>query len=242
MTDEPNPPDHDSADQDSADPAASKPRRRLLKLLRRSETPLDVYELADATGLHVTTVRFHLDVLVRAGRISVHNTPRTTPGRPRAVYTIQTEEAPPDGYRPLAALLAANLGPTPRTRRRRAEKAGRDWATSLLAPTDRAVDTDDAAREVTALFAEMNFDPELVDAAPDTAERQIRLRACPYRDVARDHPDVVCAIHLGLLQGALSQLGNPPITARLVPFVKPHLCLAYLTPDPPADAESTRPG
>ena len=77
----------------------------------------------------------------------------------------------------------------------------------------------------------MNFDPELADPAPGTGEREIRLRACPYRDVAREHPDVVCAIHLGLLQGALTQLGDPPTTVRLVPFVKPHLCLAYLTPD-----------
>jgi len=238
MTDQPN-----ASEQDPADPAASKPRRRLLKLLRRSETPLDVYELADATGLHPTTVRFHLDVLARAGRITVHNAPRPTRGRPRSVYAIRTEEAPPDGYRPLAALLAAHLGPTPRTRRRRGEKAGRDWAMSLVPPSDHTVDTvdtDEAARRVEALFAEMNFDPELVDAAPGT-ERQIRLRACPYRDVARDHPDVVCAVHLGLLKGALSQLGNPPATVRLVPFVKPHLCVAYLTPDPPDRPRSSAP-
>ena len=77
----------------------------------------------------------------------------------------------------------------------------------------------------------MNFDPELADPAPGTGEREIRLRACPYRDVAREHPEVVCAIHLGLLQGVLTQLGNRSTTVRLVPFVKPHLCLAYLTPD-----------
>jgi len=86
----------------------------------------------------------------------------------------------------------------------------------------------------------MNFDPELVDSAPGT-ERQIRLRACPYRDVARDHPDVVCAIHLGLLKGAMSQLGDPPLAVRLVPFVKPHLCVAYLTPEPPGSPVSTTP-
>jgi hypothetical protein len=31
----------------------------------------------------------------------------------------------------------------------------------------------------------MSFDPELADPAPDTAKREIRLRAWPYRDVAR---------------------------------------------------------
>ena len=67
-------------DETPSDPAASKPRRRLLTLLRRSDAPLDVYELATATGLHITTVRFHLDVLARAGQITAQKTPRTTPG------------------------------------------------------------------------------------------------------------------------------------------------------------------
>ncbi len=224
MTDEP-----DHLDDTPSDPTTSKPRRRLLKLLRRSDTPLDVYQLADTTGLHITTVRFHLDVLARAGRVTVQKTSRTTPGRPRTVYTAHTEEAPPDGYRPLAALLAANLGPTSHIRRRRAEKAGRDWATSLILATS-TTKPDETAHRIVDLFAEMNFDPELADPAPGTGEREIRLRACPYRDVAREHPDVVCAIHLGLVQGVLTQLGNPSTTVRLVPFVKPHLCLVYLTP------------
>lgn len=240
MTDHP-----DAPDDPPDDPATSKPRRRLLQLLRRSDTPLDVYQLAETTGLHITTVRFHLEVLARAGQVTAQKTPRSTPGRPRTVYVARTEEAPPAGYRPLAALLAANLGPTERTRRRRAEKAGRDWATSLI-PTNNTITTPElAAHRIVDLFAEMNFDPELADPAPDTGEREIRLRACPYRDVAREHPEVVCAIHLGLLQGALSQLGNPSTDARLVPFVKPHLCLAYLTPaaEPVAAPQtaSTRP-
>ena len=236
MTDQPTP-----LDDAPIDPTTSKPRRRLLKLLRRSDTPLDVYQLAEVTGLHITTVRFHLDVLARAGQVTVQKTPRTTPGRPRTIYTAHTEESPPDGYRPLAALLAANLGPTPRTRRRRAEKAGRDWATSLVPAADDVATPDEAAHRIVDLFAEMNFDPALDDPRPGTGEREIRLRACPYRDVAREHPDVVCAIHLGLLHGALTQLGSPPTAVRLVPFVKPHLCLAYLTPAPPPSAAATTP-
>lgn len=240
MTDQPSP-----VDDAPTDPTASRSRRRLVKLLRRSDTPLDVYQLAEATGLHITTVRAHLDMLAKADQVTVQKPPRNTPGRPRTVYAARTEEAPPDGYRPLAAMLAANLGPTPRTRRKRAEKAGRDWATTLI-PATNTTDPDERAHRIVDLFTEMNFDPELSDPEPDTGEREIRLRACPYRDVAREHPEVVCAIHLGLLQGALTQLGSPPTTVRLVPFVKPHLCLAYLIPDhagtdAPRPAPSTGP-
>lgn len=77
------------------------------------------------------------------------------------------------------------------------------------------------------MFAELGFDPEL---AGDETDRQIRLRACPFRDAARANPEVVCSVHLGLLRGTLTRLGAPPTTTRLLPFVEPELCLAQLTP------------
>ena len=104
-----------------------------------------------------------------------------------------------------------------------------DWAAELTAEAGQPpqVSAQDAARTVTGLFADMGFDPELVD---DEAHRQIRLHACPFRDAARANPEVVCSVHLGLLRGTLTRLGAPPTTARLLPFVEPELCLAQLTP------------
>ena len=46
---------------------ASPVRQQLLDLLRVSGTPTDAHQLAQNIGLHVTTVRFHLEVLRRAG-------------------------------------------------------------------------------------------------------------------------------------------------------------------------------
>ena len=80
---------------------------------------------------------------------------------------------------------------------------------------------------VTRLFSQLGFDPELID---EEADPQIRLHACPFRDAARANPEVVCSVHLGLLRGTLTRLGGPPITARLLPFVEPDLCLAKLAP------------
>ena len=222
------------AEPGPAENAASKPRPRLLELLRRSESPLDVYELAAATGLHISTVRFHLEVLAKSKRITVRTTSRATPGRPRTVYEVGQEETAPDGYRALAAALAAGIGGTSRTRSRRAEQTGRQWATTLVDRAAVAVAPDAAARQITGLLDDMHFDPELTEQAADTRDREIRLRACPYRDVAREHPDVVCSVHLGVLNGVLAQLGMPFASARVVPFVKPHLCLAYLTTSDPA--------
>jgi predicted ArsR family transcriptional regulator len=214
----------------------SAPRRRLLQLLRDSPAALDGYELGEATGLHVTTVRFHLEQLLTAGLIVAATQPRSTPGRPRTVYTaIPLPDTGKDGYQPLAALLAAHLGGSTQVRRRRAEKAGRQWAASLIPPTTSAVDQADATRQVTAMMTAMNFQPELIEPVGKTQD--IRLRGCPYRDVARQQADVVCAIHLGLLRGAFTQLGGPPTEVTLTPFVEPDLCAIHLTvATPPTSA------
>jgi predicted ArsR family transcriptional regulator len=46
--------------------------------------------------------------------------------------------------------------------------------------------------------------------------------------VAGEHRDVVCAVHLGLMQGALAELRAPFTAARLKPFVGPSLCVATM--------------
>lgn len=213
---------------------ATKTRRRLQDLLRHSDSDLDVYDLAGATGLHITTVRFHLDVLLRAGVVTTRTLARSTPGRPRSVYTLRLPEPSVEPYEPLVALLAANLGSTSEIRRRRAEKAGRDWAVDLVpdeTPSDESSGspTDRIAR----LFSQMQFDPEPVEPIPETGEQEIRLRACPFRDVALIHPEVICAIHLGLLQGALTRLGGRTRTAQLLPFVEPTLCVVRISSEQP---------
>lgn len=204
---------------------ASPQRRRLLELLRTDEAPRDAHQLAAAMGLHVTTVRFHLDVLRRAGLVGSRSQPRAAAGRPRTVYTA-VGPPEPGGYPALTRLLAAHLADTPEARAARAEQAGVSWAVELTAEIDPppGVDAEQAAQAVTRIFADMGFDPQL---AGDETDRQIRLRACPFRAAARANPEVVCSVHLGLLRGTLTRLGAPS-TARLLPFVEPELCLAQL--------------
>jgi predicted ArsR family transcriptional regulator len=56
----------------------------------------------------------------------------------------------------------------------------------------------------------------------------IELHHCPFRELAEEHPDVVCGAHLGLIQGALATSGDLTAT-RILPFVAPDLCLAELS-------------
>lgn len=208
---------------------ASTTRRRLLELLQVSQVPRDVHDLAAQVGRHTSTVRFHLEVLRTAGLVArVPRAPSGT-GRPRSAYVDITADGtqgvPP--YQGLAALLAAHLSDSASDRTARAERAGRTWAEQAVPrPRDDAHSMDDAAARVTRLFAELGFQPALIATA---AGHQIELHACPFRAVAREHPEVVCSVHLGLLRGSLARLGVQA-EASLQPFLEPELCVARLRP------------
>lgn len=210
------------------DALASVTRRQLVTLLA-DRTPRDAQDLAGTLGLHVSTIRFHLNVLARAGMVSSRAQPRATTGRPRTVYTAtrRATDGAQSGYVALSGLLAAHFGDTPQVRAERAERAGRHWAAELAA--DHAIPSEvkapEVAQQVSAVFAEMGFEPELTAEA---AGPQIRMHACPFRTVAREHPDVVCSVHLGVLRGTLTRLGVAPEAAALEPFVEPELCIAHL--------------
>ena len=59
--------------------------------------------------------------------------------------------------------------------------------------------------------------------------QRILLHHCPFLEAARQHPEVVCAVHVGLMDGVLGQMGARARTDRLEPFVAPDLCIAHLT-------------
>lgn len=216
---------------------AVAPRRRLLDVLRSAGDPLDVAVLAGAVGLHVTTVRFHLDVLERAGLVSRAAARDSRPGRPRVLYVAVAAQDVDEGHRQLADVLVAALAADPGTGPRWAEQAGRRWADAQVAAGE-GQSWDEGTREVISLFDRLGFAPRMVDG---NQQRHLELDACPFRDLARAHPEVVCAVHLGLLRGSLSRLRVPLAEqSGLRPFVGPELCIADV-PVPPASEGCTGP-
>ncbi len=197
---------------------------------------MDARELAQAGGLHVSTVRFHLGVLHEAGLVRRQSDPAGTRGRPRLRYaaagagagSAAAMEREHIGYRLLAAVLAEHWSTSADEPARRAERAGRALAgrQGFTAPPSANPTAEHAAAELNGLLAELGFEPEL---AADGENQQIRLHACPFRAVAQQYPEVVCSLHLGWIRGALERLGAPAVTSDLLPFVEPHLCVAYLT-------------
>lgn len=210
-----------------ADPS----RARILAELAR-DGPLDTRELARRVGLHVNTVRAHLAALADADLAAAEKLASRGRGRPRLVYRATGDE--PDGarrYQLLAEILTAlvaRFGPdaTPQL-----EEIGEAWGHYLVdspppfAPLPDAVAVD----RLMALLGEIGFQPEL-----DSGERgrRILMRPCPFLELARRHQEVVCPIHLGLMRGALAELGAATTAARLEPFLRPELCVAHLAAAP----------
>lgn len=226
----------------------NRQRERVLQILRERDGAIDAGEVAAQIGLHVTTARFHLDALCDEGFIVRTRMKLAGAGRPRTGYVAVEERL---DYRILAEVLAMELGQTVETRARRAQRAGQKWAARLTASNDAQTNAvgapsegsndslDRAALRATEVFTRMGFDPELAPSvAADgdssaTRERLIHLHACPVRELARLHPEVGCGVHLGLLQGLLTDPDGPAgsrqaISGHLEPLVEPEMCVARL--------------
>jgi predicted ArsR family transcriptional regulator len=209
---------------------AGASRLRILRALRRAPDGLGVQELAEQVRLHANTVRFHLDRLVAEGAVARHAEERTEPGRPRHSFTAVAGPGTHQdirSYRLLAEMLAGLVADSLPDPEAAATEAGRAWGHYLAGrprPYHRA-DEETSLAELLRLMDEIGFAPERA-----LAQHEIRLWHCPFLEVAEEHREVVCSVHLGLMQGALAEMRAPITTERLLPLVEPSLCVAALGP------------
>ena len=171
---------------------------RVLAAVRDAAAGVTAAELGSRLGLHVTTVRFHLDRLAADGLVAGRAVSSGARGRPRLVY--QAVRVPDARAGMLAALADAAAGDGPAAER--AQRAGERWAEGL------DVKGLDPVAALAAVFTELGF-------APVPSEGGLALRACPFLDDARHHPEVVCGVHHGLAAGIARRAGA---SVELRPF------------------------
>jgi predicted ArsR family transcriptional regulator len=231
---------HELTQPDPGPSGLGDSRARVLDVLQGSEQPLAAGEIARRVGLHPNTVRFHLDALVASELVTRTVEERDQPGRPRVLYQARSR-GPASGrrsYRLLAEILASYVAAQDPQPAQAATHAGRAWGRYLTErpPPFQRVDAESATWRLVATLDEIGFAPEAVTTSD--GQRQIRLHHCPFRETAEAHREVVCSIHLGLMQGLLKELNSPIDTDRLEPFVQPHLCIAHLRLRDPAEDQS----
>lgn len=206
----------------------------LLDLLEGEDRPWSLAELAETTGLHVNTVREQLQQLLETDLAARETAPTTGRGRPAWLYRATSRADQVTEYAGLATTLAVALhrhSPDPSAD---AIAAGTEWGRELARRTAGPADPDPARgarRQVTSVLDRMGFDPH-----SDDEHRTLRLTRCPLLEAAQKHPDVICAVHLGIAKGALAESGADDSDVDLLPFAEPGACLLHLAAQPTGDS------
>ena len=92
------------------------------------------------------------------------------------------------------------------------------------------------------VLQEWGYTPEL-RTSEGGRSAEVTLAHCPFLELARANPAVVCGIHRGLIAGSLSQLGETATRVSLEPFVTATTCLAHVsTTTPFRTSASKEPG
>ncbi len=232
---------------------ASPVRRRLVTALAHVDAGArpgrTAAELAGTVGLHVTTVRFHLDQLVAAGLVESGLRREGGAGRPRKVYSVAPgslddvdARGEVDHLRLLSGLLASILTSTLTEgvsgHAMTPTEAGHRWAVEHVSGREGSPPADTPGRwlgklaQMVDVLQEWGYTPEL-RTSDGGRVAEVTLAHCPFRDLARAHPTVVCAIHRGLIAGSLAQLGEPATRVSLEPFVDDTTCVAHISTTTP---------
>jgi predicted ArsR family transcriptional regulator len=166
--------------------------------LARSSRALATADIAATLGLHVNTVRPHLERMRDVGLLVVTTETSGGVGRPQHLYAL-APDAPSLGLEPPSFPLLAQL----LTRLAAQTGAGGDAAVDVGREQGQ-VAAATGARELGCIEtlvadqARLGFDPTRVDGEGSTT---VAFAHCPYAELAREHPEVVCSLHCGMVEG-----------------------------------------
>jgi predicted ArsR family transcriptional regulator len=195
-------------------------RRALYRSVIGQDEPVGRDAAANAVGINRRLAAFHLDKLADAGLLTASYrrlTGRRGPGagRPAKLYSRPADEitvsVPPRDYELAARVFTsaiATLGPAASSAvTDAAQRTGAELAADL-ADQDRT-NVDEQITCAATLLERLGYQPY------HDAERELRLRNCPFHRLAERHREVVCTANLHLIRGALERLRANHLAAEL---------------------------
>jgi predicted ArsR family transcriptional regulator len=211
-------------------------RAAIFFYVARSGDPITRDQAAKALGITRRTAAFHLDKLAEADLVDVsfkRLTGRTGPGAGRSSKLYRRSgrrfnvSIPARNYELLARLLASVV-----------QETQGPSAALLLEPQARAFGVTEGAaarkqagprpsrKQTLAVLMEeltrLGFEPFADGSAT------LRLRNCPYHDMARENTDFICSMNLALMQGVIEGLGADGVSPALEPR-EGMCCVAFRT-------------
>lgn len=215
-------------------PVLDGTRARTLDVLAEADGPLTIPDVAAILGAHDNSARAHLDALVESG-FATRSTQQTGGrGRPRYQYSITDDgldahrsQIEPDAltaeYQGLLRAFAQHINDVQAEPEEFAREIGERWGATLAGESD-----DPARQQVLTLLRRLGFTPVETPSTEDAVTPLIELRTCPLLDLAVEHPEVICNVHVGLIRGALHVAGGTDDDVVLTPFAAPGACHLHL--------------
>lgn len=200
----------------------SPAQAEVLEILRSQPDPVGIEPIAEVLGKHTNTVREHLNALVRHGFVTRVKVSGPGRGRPSWQYVGRGPQPTDEELPEQAAALAWSAPDQPALTPDAAREAGREWGRQLVSErsrTDPNGTPEHARREVVGLLDQLGYQPEA-----DAQARQVVLHRCPLLQAAKSHTDVVCQVHLGVVEATLDANGGNPEGIELEPFTAPREC------------------
>jgi predicted ArsR family transcriptional regulator len=205
------------------------PRRRMYLFIRERTHPVSREEAAQAAGISIKLAAFHLDKLVEKGLLrATYGQPQGRlpgkVGRSSKLYEpsdLSLEISVPERRYDLLADTLAEAVTSGGAEAVACAIAGRRGA--ALGRHAPVAGTDSPLVAAVKLLSSHGFEPA---EAPGTTT--FLLRNCPFQDVARGSPALVCQMNLAFVQGVLEGLGVEGAEARLDPC--PSRCCVTLQP------------
>ncbi len=206
----------------------SEPRLDLLKALgdntryaiylelARSPKPLSTSDIADTLDLHMNTVRPHLERMREVGLLEVRPDARGAVGRPQKLYSV-AEDAPSLGLEPpmmpMLAEMLLGVAVDSGADREVLLSAGRRAGEKLC---HRRTETGSSCSvDLAGMLDELGFDTaSVVQSDGETNRTAVAFGHCPLSNLAEAEPQVICALHQGLMEGFAAEWGEGELTVE----------------------------
>ncbi len=201
-------------------------RRRLYELVAAADEPVGRDQAATTIGISRELAAFHLDRLADAGlletvfrRLGTRRGPGA--GRPAKLYRRADRDIaitlPPRDYRRAAEILEdaiAGVDDSTLTEAIAASARATGRAAGAAARTASGARAGRSRRRqaLVDLLRDGGYEP-----ATDLSTGAVRLRNCPYHDLAQRHRDVTCGMNLAWADGVLEGLGLAGVAPVLAP-------------------------
>jgi predicted ArsR family transcriptional regulator len=178
-------------------------RFAIFEHVARARDPVRVAALVQRFGLNHNAIRQHLMKLCEADLLVEELAARSGPGRPALEYRLAPEVSGTWGtaspYEQLAAALL-DMAADGLSAREAGRRAGRRAARAAAGR-----DGEGPLEHVIAEIRRRGFEP-WTEHGPERID--VVLQGCPFLDGTSTHPDIVCEIHRGLVEGILEELDS----------------------------------